>query len=107
MTESPQIFFDKSLEQVRLLGAWGGRTYSRNQRVRRALAPPPLIPQTALPSLAPHETVAQAIRALDAQFPWLSGTGSTLSQHQQATRRRSRPGLRRKRRSDTYASRLE
>jgi hypothetical protein len=93
MTEYPQIFFNKSLEQARRLGAWGGRTYGRNQRLRRALAqaiPPVARSRTALGA----ETAAEAIRALDARFPWLAGAEKQLSQNQNATRRR--PSLRRK-----------
>jgi hypothetical protein len=42
MTEYPYILFNKSPEQLRHLGACGGRAYGRNQRARRALvaAPP-------------------------------------------------------------------
>jgi hypothetical protein len=94
MTEYPQIFFNKSLEQARRLGAWGGRTYGRNQRLRRARAQAiPLIARsrTALGA----ETAAEAIRALDARFPWLAGAEKQLPQNQHATARRQL-GLRRK-----------
>ena len=42
MTEYPYILFNKSPEQLRHLGACGGRAYGRNQRARCALvaAPP-------------------------------------------------------------------
>ena len=70
MTEYPYIFFSKSPEQLRL-GAWGGRTYGRNQRARKALAP--TTSNAAQPRFAQRETVAEAIRSLDAQFLWLSG----------------------------------
>ena len=36
MTNYPYILFNKSPEQLRLLGARGGRAYGRNQRDRRA-----------------------------------------------------------------------
>jgi hypothetical protein len=92
MTEHPQIFFNKSLEQARRLGAWGGRTYGRNQRLRRALAQ--AIPPVARSRAAQRaETAAEAIHALDARFPWLAG--AELSQNQNTTARR-RLGLRRK-----------
>ena len=65
MTENPQILFNKTLEQLRQLGAWGGRTYGRNQRARKALAAPR--PPAVRPSLAPRQTAAQAIRSLDAK----------------------------------------
>ena len=46
MNSHPYTLFNKSLEQVRLLGARGGRTFSRNQRVRRralvAMPQPPI-----------------------------------------------------------------
>jgi hypothetical protein len=71
MTNYPYILFNKSPEQLRLLGARGGRAYGRNQRDRRAQLPPPLAP--APRPGAPHETAAQASALLDAQFPWLRG----------------------------------
>ena len=37
MTEYPYIPFNKSPDQMRHLGARGGRAYGRNQRARRAL----------------------------------------------------------------------
>ena len=69
MAEPSYILFNKNPMQLRLLGARGGRTSGRNQRARRALmrAQPVPMPQCA----APCESTAQAIVALDAQFPWL------------------------------------
>src|SRR5580658_3396531 len=51
MTEFPYILFNKSPEQLRQLGARGGKAYGRNQRARRALAatPPETVPPTAVP----------------------------------------------------------
>jgi hypothetical protein len=69
MADYSYIFFNKTPMQLRILGARGGRAYGRNQRARRALmrAQPPPVPQrTAL-----CESTAQAMAALDAQFPWL------------------------------------
>jgi hypothetical protein len=71
MTENSHILFGKSLDQLRLLGAWGGRTYGRNQRARRAQVQ--ALPQVARRRTPPRETAAEAIRSLDAQFPWLAG----------------------------------
>jgi hypothetical protein len=71
MTNYPHILFNKSPEQLRLLGARGGRAYGRNQRGRRAQMPP--APAPAARSVAPRETAAQASTLLDAQFPWLRG----------------------------------
>lgn len=78
MSEQPYIFFNKSLEQARLLGARGGRTYARNQRARRAglRLPGPAVP----PRRVTSETAAQAILALDAQFPWLQDAEKPVSQ---------------------------
>jgi hypothetical protein len=56
MTQYPYILFNKSPEQLRRLGARGGRAYGRNQRIRRALVP--ILP-IALPPLAvPQQTAA-------------------------------------------------
>ena len=80
MTQYPYILFNKSLDQVRRLGAWGGRTYGRNQRARSALAQ--ALPQVARRQTPPRETAAEAIRSLDAQFPWLAGAERSLPQNQ-------------------------
>src|SRR5437899_2012363 len=47
----PYILFNKSPEQLRRLGACGGKANARNQRARRALVPTPL--QPGPPRLAP------------------------------------------------------
>ena len=69
MNSHPYTLFNKSLEQVRLLGA-RGRTFGRNQRVRRralvAMPPPRRIPAIRIP-------VAESVAMLDARFPWLRG----------------------------------
>jgi hypothetical protein len=72
MTYYPHILFNKSPEQLRRLGAWGGRAYGRNQRARRRAVAPPGPPVERPPALR-WETAAEAISALDARFPWLSG----------------------------------
>ena len=77
MTNYPHILFNKSPEQLRLLGARGGRAYGRNQRDRRAQMPSPP-PATVPPRAAPRETAAQASALLDAQFPWLRGAERRL-----------------------------
>ena len=71
MTTDYQIFFNKSLEQCRQLGACGGRAFARNQRLRRLLHCPH--PPILAASGPPLETTAEANAALDAQFPWLRG----------------------------------
>ena len=71
MTEFPYILFNKSPEQLRQLGARGGKAYGRNQRARRALAATP--PETVPPTAVPRKTAAQANHFLDTRFPWLRG----------------------------------
>jgi hypothetical protein len=80
MTNYPHILFNKSPEQLRLLGARGGRAYGRNQRDRRARMPTP--PASVPGRVAPSETAAQASSLLDAQFPWLRGAEKRLSWNQ-------------------------
>ncbi len=77
MTNYPYILFNKSPEQLRLLGARGGRAYGRNQRDRRAQMPSPP-PATVPPRAVPRETAAQASSLLDSQFPWLRGAERRL-----------------------------
>ena len=72
MTDYSHILFNKSPLQLRLLGALGGKAFGRNARLRRALLPPPAPASASLPAL-PRHTVAEAIAALDARFPWLRG----------------------------------
>jgi hypothetical protein len=69
MANNPFILFNKSLQQLRLIGARGGKAYGRNQQRRRALMPPP---SETIPLPTPSkQTTAEAIALLDAQFPWL------------------------------------
>ena len=70
MAEPSYIYFNKSLQQCRSIGARGGQTFGRNQRARRArlTTPPEAVPVRA----ALSETTAKAISVLDAQFPWLA-----------------------------------
>jgi hypothetical protein len=71
MTDNPYIFFNKTLDECRQLGARGGRAQARNRRLcqlERSLEP-----EIALAPEPVQETAAEAIAALDAQFPWLSG----------------------------------
>jgi hypothetical protein len=77
MTNYPYILFNKSPEQLRRLGARGGRAYGRNQRLRRAQMPTP--PAAGALPAAPGETAAEAIAVLDAQFPWLRGAEKRFS----------------------------
>jgi hypothetical protein len=69
--------FPTSPEQLRRVGARGGRAYGRNRRARRAplATPPGIVP----PCTAPAATTAESIAALDARFPWLRGAEKRLS----------------------------
>jgi len=69
MSECP-ILFNKRIEDLRRIGALGGRAYARNCRARRQAAQQAKpIPLPAIP--LPVETTAQAIATLDALCPWL------------------------------------
>ena len=68
-----QILFNKTLEQCRQLGARGGRTFARNQRLRKSQTPVPPVASFPTP---PLESVHQASLLLDAQFPWLVGAST-------------------------------
>ena len=72
MTDFPYLLFNQSPEQLRRIGARGGKARARNRRVRQqGQTPVPPPPGAVLPP--PPQTAAQAIAALDAQFPWLCG----------------------------------
>lgn len=72
MTDFPILFGQKSLDDLRRVGAMGGRAYARNCRARRLAAMATALPLES-PVLPPVETTAQAIATLDAQFPRLRG----------------------------------
>ena len=69
MSDFP-ILFNKTMDDLRRIGALGGRAHARNFRARRQAAPQSPLPPAPL---TPMETSAQAIGALDAHFPWLKG----------------------------------
>ena len=71
MADYSHILFNKTPDQLKRLGARGGKAYGRNQRARRALAP--LQPESIARPAVPQETTPAAIAILDAQFPWLRG----------------------------------
>ena len=78
MTDHPYLLFNQSPEELRRIGARGGRAHGRNQRAsRRAQLHRPL---EAIQRPVPHvETIAEAIAALDAQFAWLRGADKPTS----------------------------
>jgi len=76
MTHYPYILFNQTPDSLRRIGARGGQAQARNRRARRAALPaaPPVAGSAPLPDPA-RETTAQAIAALEAQFPWLRRAG--------------------------------
>ena len=80
-TRSDRLYtFGTSPEQLRRLGARGGRAYSRNQRARRALLATP--PEAVPPRAVSPATTAESIAILDARFPWLRGAEKRLPGNQ-------------------------
>ena len=77
MTNYPYILFNQTPEDLRRIGARGGRAYGRNRRGWRAQEHRRLeAAERPVPDL---ETTAQAITALNAQFSWLRGAGEPTS----------------------------
>ena len=64
------VLFNETVSKNRRNGARGGRTFARNQRLRKLLAPPP--PSPAPDDEEPLETAHEASLLLDRQFPWLA-----------------------------------
>ena len=60
---------NKTPEDMRRIGAVGGRARGRNLRFRQAQQ----VPVTGELSRPPEETAAEAIRRIDALCPWLVG----------------------------------
>src|SRR6202030_2366991 len=81
MTDFSYLLFNQSPEQLRRIGARGGKAQARNRRARLmthhetqpggAVFHP--LPEHPLPEHPLPQTATQAIAALDAQFPWLCG----------------------------------
>ena len=66
--------FPQTPEQLRRLGARGGKTAARHWRERRsevAADEAPASSESAVPGR--WETTAEAIARLDAEYPWLRG----------------------------------
>ncbi len=61
--------FNKKPEDMRRIGALGGRARARNVRLRKA-CPAPDARQLSRPC---EETAAEAIQRIDALCPWLVG----------------------------------
>ena len=68
MTHIP-FLFNQTIEQMRRIGARGGKTQARNRRARQRAAED-----------GPQETTTQAMAVLDAQFAWLRGAEKPGSQ---------------------------
>lgn len=78
MTHIPYLFH-QTTEQMRRIGARGGKTQARNRRARqRAAGAAPR--ETPLPAAPPLETTTQAMAVLDAQFAWLRGAEKPVRQ---------------------------
>jgi hypothetical protein len=80
MNSHSHILFNKTPEQLRRLGARGGRVHARNQRAQRALLAE--LPQPVTAPVVPAETAAEAIAVLDVQFPWLRRAERRVSRNQ-------------------------
>ena len=72
MTDYPYILFNQTPQQLRRVGARGGRASARNRRERLAKADGSS--RENVETAPVHlETAAEAIATLDAQFPSLRG----------------------------------
>ena len=85
MTSYPYVLFNKTPEQLRFIGAQGGRISGRNKRARRALTPP-LLPSS--PGAETRETTIAAIATLDRLFPWLQSSEKRFAETRSMNRRR-------------------
>jgi hypothetical protein len=76
MTDFSYLLFNQAPEQLRRIGARGGKAQARNRRTRlltQNKAQPCGAVLHPLPEHPLPQTATQAIAALDAQFPWLCG----------------------------------
>ena len=74
----PYLLFRQTPQQLRRVGARGGKAAARNRRTRLDAAPLPT-PPVAAPVEPYATTVTAAVAALDAQFPWLCGAENRLA----------------------------
>jgi hypothetical protein len=81
MNHSPYLLFHQTPEQLRRIGARGGKAQARNRRERQH-PQPPTAPPTVAPQSRLQPTAAQAIAKLDAQFPWLRGAEKRYTRFQ-------------------------
>ena len=73
-TMAKEVYYQflQTPEQLRRLGARGGKTTARHWRERRSEVVAEAAPAaTEFPAPAPWETTAEAIARLDAEYPWL------------------------------------
>jgi hypothetical protein len=69
--ERVSFLFNKTANQMRSVGARGGRARARNLHARQGVCRP--APTTPLATVPDAESTAEAIATLDAKFPWLAG----------------------------------
>ena len=69
--ERVSFLFNKTADQMRSVGARGGRARARNLQARQGVCRAALT--TPLATVPDVETTAEAIATLDAKFPWLVG----------------------------------
>jgi hypothetical protein len=78
MTHIPYLF-NQTIEQMRRIGARGGKTHARNWRASQRAAGGGQR-ETLMPAAPPLETTTQAMAVLDAQFAWLRGAEKPVRQ---------------------------
>ena len=78
--ERGSILFNRTIDQCRSLGRRGGRARARNLRLH--------VPDVTTAAHAinepPDETINEANRLLDVQFPWLRGAERRTSRRRTA-----------------------
>ena len=69
--ERVSFLFNKTADQMRSVGARGGRARIRNLHARQGVCRP--APTTPLATEPDIESTVEVIATLDAKFPWLVG----------------------------------